>query len=146
MNPLQELLQFPLMQALFGRRSRRFGLGMEIPTGPLAFKSRHAPIPLSELEQAVPMAAATGVTGWNFGIPYTPHREREFAHYAERFTGRSAPTSAGIGTPVLFHTDDRGVFLMNLRDALSAAERSNLEPMAVVRDFGAALTPASDKL
>ena len=52
-----ELLTFPLMDAIFTRRARRFGLGMEIPTGPLAFKSRHAPLALSPLEQAVLVAA-----------------------------------------------------------------------------------------
>jgi hypothetical protein len=55
------------MQAIFGRCSRRFGLGMEIPSGPLAFTSRSTPEPLSELEQAMLVAAAT--SGWNFDIP-----------------------------------------------------------------------------
>ncbi|MEJ2071189.1 MAG: hypothetical protein P8X58_12425, partial [Syntrophobacterales bacterium] len=62
------------------------------------------------------MAAATGVTGWNFGIPFTSHRPREYAHYTERFTGRAAPINAAVGTPVLFYTDDRGVYLTNVRD------------------------------
>jgi hypothetical protein len=38
------------MEALFGRRSRRFCMGSEIPDGVLAFKSKHAPMPLNELE------------------------------------------------------------------------------------------------
>jgi hypothetical protein len=29
-TPLDELLEFPLMAAIFGRRSRRFGMGMSI--------------------------------------------------------------------------------------------------------------------
>ncbi len=37
-------LEFPLLRALFGRRARRFGLGMEIPSGPLAFKSSRDPV------------------------------------------------------------------------------------------------------
>ena len=36
---LEEMRQFPLIQALAGRRSRRFCLGAEIPEGPLAFKA-----------------------------------------------------------------------------------------------------------
>src|SRR2546429_8769276 len=60
-----------LFRSLFGRRSRRFGFGMEIPSGPLAYKSQHEPVPLSDLELALLVAAATGVTGWNFGIPFT---------------------------------------------------------------------------
>jgi hypothetical protein len=97
-NPIRELLTFPLMSAIFGRRARRFAMGMEIPSGPLAFKSHHAPVPLSELEQAILVAAATGVTGWNFGIPHTPSRPTELAHYPVRSGGRTAPTAAGIGT------------------------------------------------
>ena len=33
---LRELKEFPLVEALFGRRSRRFGRSGEIPGGPLA--------------------------------------------------------------------------------------------------------------
>ncbi len=115
-NPISDLLQFPLLQAIFGRRARRFALGMEIPSGPLAFKSRSAPYPLSELEQAVLIAAGTGVSGWNFGVPFTPNRPAEHANLTERFTGRTAPTAAGIGAPVLFYTDDNGTYVTNTRD------------------------------
>src|SRR5262249_25640204 len=38
-------------------------------------------------------------------------------HYTVRFGGRTAPTAAGIGTPALFYTDDRGIYFVNLRDA-----------------------------
>ena len=48
---LQAALEFPLAAALLGRRARRFSLGALIPDGPLAFTSRHAPLPLTELEQ-----------------------------------------------------------------------------------------------
>lgn len=62
-NPMAGLLQFPLLQAIFGRRARRFGVGMESPSGPLAFKSRSAPHPLSELEKALLISAGTGSAG-----------------------------------------------------------------------------------
>lgn len=61
--PLTDLLDYPLIDAINGRRSRRFGLGMEIPSGPLAYESDSEPQPLSELEQAVLVAAGTGVSG-----------------------------------------------------------------------------------
>ena len=48
-NTLVELLRFPLMEALVGRRSRRFCMGSEIPDGVLAFKSKYKPMSLSEL-------------------------------------------------------------------------------------------------
>lgn len=114
--PLDRLLRYPLLEAILGRRARRFGLGMEITSGPLAFRSRHAPLPLSELERAVLIAAATGVTGWSFGVPHGPDRPEQHAHYTLRFTGRTAPTAGGFGTPALLFTDDEGCYITNTRD------------------------------
>lgn len=95
---------------------------MEIPSGPLAYKSRHEPVPLSEEEQYLLIAAGTGVTGWNFGVPYGPGRPDEHGQFTVRYTGRTAPTAAGIGTPVLFFTDDNGAYLTNTRDVTPPAE------------------------
>ena len=116
-STLNQVLQFPLMHAIFGRRARRFGLGMEIPSGPLAYKSHHGPLPLSEPEQAILIAAGTGVTGWNFGVPFGPDRPQEHAHYTQRFTGRTFPTAGGFGTPAMLYTDDNGTYLTNTRDS-----------------------------
>ena len=57
------LAQFPLLSSLRSRRSRRFGLGMKIPGGPLAYQSRHKPAPLTEDEEAALVFAACGITG-----------------------------------------------------------------------------------
>jgi hypothetical protein len=132
-TPLAHALDVPLLHAIFGRRSRRFGLGMEIPSGPLAFRSDAEPVPLSELERSLLIAAATGVSGWSFGIPYGPDRPNAHGHYTVRFTGRTAPTAAGIGTPVLFHTDDDGTYLTDTRDAAPPAdlERASDDERAV---------------
>lgn len=89
---------------------------MEIPSGPLAYKSKLDPLPLSELEQSILIAAATGVTGWNFGVPFGPDRKDEHAHYTARFTGRTFPTAGGFGTPVMLYTDDNGTYITNTRD------------------------------
>jgi hypothetical protein len=113
---IEELLRFPLLQALFGRRARRFGLGMEIPTGPLAFRSTKDSLPLTDFEQMILVAAGTGVSGWTFGVPHTPRRPDAHAEFTLRFTGRTAPTAAGIGTPALFFTDDEGCYCTRTRD------------------------------
>jgi hypothetical protein len=118
----QGLLDFPLLNALFGRRARRFGLGMELPSGPLAFKSDRDPLPLTEREQMLLVAAATGVTGWSFGVPFGPRTPQSHAEFTLRFTGRTAPTAAGIGTPALFFTDDNGCYCTRTRDVQPAAE------------------------
>jgi hypothetical protein len=139
--PLNDLLRYPLLHAIFGRRARRFGLGMEIPSGPLAFKSRKPPLPLSELERSLLLAAGTGVTGWNFGIPFGPDRPSEHAHYTVRFTGRTGPTAGGFGTPVMLFTDDEGTYVTNTRDVqpermreFSAIDNDAERIMAVVRE------------
>jgi hypothetical protein len=113
---MEALLEFPLMQALFGRRARRFGFGMEIPSGPLAFRSEKKPLPLSELEQMLLVAAATGVSGWTYGVPFTPRKPGAHAEFTLRFTGRTAPTAAGLGIPTLFFSDDTGCYCTRTRD------------------------------
>jgi len=146
-HPLTHLHDFPLMQALFGRRARRFGLGMKLPSGPLAFESREEPHPLSKLEKALLIAAGTGVSGWNFGVPFGPARPSEHGQFTQRFTGRTTPTAAGIGTPVLFHTDDEGTWLTNTRDChpdrireMEAIEDDTERILAVCREHTVRLT------
>src|SRR5437773_9883098 len=59
----RNLSRYPLLTALRERRSRRFGLGMKIPGGPLAYESRHKPRPLTEDEEAALVFATCGITG-----------------------------------------------------------------------------------
>ncbi len=130
---LEMLLEFPLMHALFGRRARRFGLGMEIPSGPMAFRSEQEPLPLSDQEELILVAAATGVSGWSFGVPFGPRTPESHAEFTLRFTGRTAPTAAGLGTPALFFTNDEGCYCTRTRDVLPGlmqelnGEPANLE-------------------
>ncbi len=51
--------RYPLLDALRGRRSRRFGRGMEILEGPFAYRSRLTPLPLTEDEEAALAALRT---------------------------------------------------------------------------------------
>src|SRR5579863_8854943 len=113
---LQQVLDFPLVGGILGRRSRRFGYGMSIPSGPLAYASRHEAWPLSDLERALLVGVATGVTGWNFGIPFTVNEPESLSNYSLRLTGRTAPSAATICTTELFYTDDTGIYLTRTRD------------------------------
>jgi hypothetical protein len=114
---LRELAAFPLVEALFGRRSRRFALGDEIPDGPLAYKSRHQPVPLSDLERLLVLNAMGGTTGWHYSITrharYAPH----LSTYAAGAAGRTFPSAAGFHTAELFFTDDSGLWFFPTRDA-----------------------------
>jgi hypothetical protein len=114
---LRELAAFPLVEALHGRRSRRFALGDEIPDGPLAYKSRHDPMPLSELERMLVLSAMGGTTGWHYSITrherYAPH----MSNYSGGAAGRTFPSAAGFHTAELFFTDDSGTYFFPTRDA-----------------------------
>ena len=79
---LRELAAFPLLEALYGRRSRRFGLGGAIPDGPLAYRSRHEPLPLTELERMLVLSAMGGTTGWHYSITRNPRYAPHPANYA----------------------------------------------------------------
>ena len=48
-----QLAGYPLLEALIERRSRRFGSGMRLNGGPLAYRSVRTPQPLSLEEEAV---------------------------------------------------------------------------------------------
>jgi hypothetical protein len=61
----QDMLEFSFIEALTGRRARRFFMGAEIPDGVLAYKSRRDPVPLSELEKLLVVTACGGNTGWH---------------------------------------------------------------------------------
>ncbi len=125
---LRELAAFPLLEALFGRRSRRFAVGDEIPDGPLAYRSRHEPLPLTELERMLVLSAIGGTTGWHYAITrharYAPH----MSNYSAGAAGRTFPSAAGFHTSELFFTDDSGVYFFPTRDA------------------GALVDPAADEL
>src|SRR5688572_31485215 len=121
---LQDVLEFPLVEALFGRRARRFSLGASIPDGPLAFTSRHEPLPLTELEQMLVLTAAAGNNGWHYMIMrhagYAPH----LSNYAGAAGGRTFPSAAGFHTSELFFTDDESLYRFKTRDAAALVERT----------------------
>jgi hypothetical protein len=125
---LQDVLEFPLVEALFGRRARRFSLGASLPDGPLAFTSRHDPLPLSELEQMLVLTAAAGNTGWHYMImrhaAYAPH----LSNYSGAAGGRTFPSAAGFHTSEVFFTDDEGVYLFETRDAPALVEQTTSGP------------------
>ena len=121
----QEMLSFGLVDALLGRRSRRFLMGAEIPDGVFAYRSQHAPVPLSELEKLLVVTACGGNTSWHHMIYraqlYAPH----LSNYAGAASGRTFPSAAGFHTSMTFFTDDEGVYVLDSRDAPAFAERQD---------------------
>ncbi len=145
---LQDLLQFPFVDALFGRRARRFFRGAEIPDGPLAFKSRHAPIPLTELETLLMLTAVGGNTGWHHSITrharYAPH----LSNYPAAAGGRTFPSAAGFHTSEIFFTDDSGTYVFTTRDAPALGQRAadgSHSPVDLVKAHRSRIHELSDK-
>ena len=120
----QDMMKFGLVEALLGRRSRRFFMGADIPDGVFAHQSSHDPVPLTELEKLLVVTACGGNTGWHHMIyraqRYAPH----LANYAGAAGGRTFPSAAGFHTSKTFFTDDEGVYVLENRDAPAAAERA----------------------
>jgi hypothetical protein len=119
----QDMISFGLIDALLGRRSRRFFMGAEIPDGVFAYKSKHGHMPLSELEKLLLVMACGSNTSWHHMIQraqlYAPH----LSNYAGSAGGRTFPSAAGFHTSMTFFTDDSGIYLLEARDAPAFAER-----------------------
>ena len=72
MAPTECLTEAPpavqhLMDLLHKSKSRRFGCGMELSSGPLSYHSHHEPLALSPEEEDYLIFAAVGATGLNLG-------------------------------------------------------------------------------
>ena len=103
---LQNVWQYPLFEALYGRRSRRFGVGFEIAEGPFPYKSEQSPLPLSEHEEALLVAAGVGVTGtplWDMARPVA----------LAAGLGRTFASASGGRRTALFFTNDEGVYFID---------------------------------
>ncbi len=121
-DTLQSLAQYPLIDALTGRRSRRFAMGATLPDGPFAYQSTHEPLPLHELEQLLLLSAMTGNTGWNYLIPHHTTIPAHMPAYPAAAGGRAHASAAGIHTSELFYSDDSGTYLFATRDAPALVE------------------------
>lgn len=119
----KDMQSFTLLEALLGRRSRRFFMGAEIPDGVFAYQSQHAPQPLSELEKMLVVAACGANTGWHHMIIRAERYAPRLSNYAGAAGGRTFPSAAGFETSQTFFTDDEGVYLLDARDAPAFADR-----------------------
>ena len=117
------MISFGLVEALLGRRSRRFFMGADIPDGVFTYKSRHAPVPLSELEKLLVVLACGGNTSWHHLIFRAQRYAPYLSNYAGAAGGRTFPSAAGFHTSMTFFTDDDGVYILEARDAPAFAER-----------------------
>ncbi|MFD4504660.1 hypothetical protein [Streptomyces sp. NPDC058457] len=114
---LEEAARFPALRAVFERRARRFPLGGTL-TGPLAFDSAREPLALSADEEAVLVAAASGITGvvreeWSF---LDEEGRTTGGDKLASFTGRTYPSPLANHSTEVFWTNDEGTYLIPQRD------------------------------
>src|SRR5216683_2316163 len=103
---MYKVWNFPLFEALYGRRSRRFGLGFEMTEGPFRHKSPRAAVPLDETEEALLVAAGVGFSGialWDQSRPLS-YRAGD---------GRTFPSTSRGRRTALFYTNDHGVYVID---------------------------------
>lgn len=107
---LQDALSYPFFQTVWDRKSRRVGLGMEVESDVLTFRSRYEPVPLSELEEALLVMAGTGLTGLNLA-DLDPARGMSTL---VQWTTRTWPSSCSNHGTELFFSNDDGLWFLNM--------------------------------
>ena len=114
-EPEKQLAHYSLLDALLARRSRRFGKGMRLNGGPLAYESVHEPEPLSLLEEATLAFAACGITGYTMAeLPYDTGNMAEAGggNIIVNFVGRTVFSADAAHLVTLFVINDDGVWLL----------------------------------
>jgi hypothetical protein len=111
---------YPLLAALRDRRSRRFGRGMQIPAGPLAYQSRHKPVPLTEHEEAALVFAACGITG--HALADLTYAQAGGGNIMGGLIARTMASGDGLQTVALVVTNDTATHLIRLPRELPAGD------------------------
>jgi hypothetical protein len=115
---------FPFLQALRERRSRRFGLGMQMPGGPLAYASKHPPAPLSEDEEAALVFAGCGITG--HALADLCYAQDGGGSIMGGLVARTIASGDGLQTVALVVINDQGTHLVRRPRELPPGDISQL--------------------
>lgn len=118
----------PLFKTLLQRRSRRVGLGMRIPAGPLQYTSGHAPAALTEEEEAILAFAACGVTG--YALADLSYGAGEGGAMLAGRLGRTVASADAVHTVAVVVTNDTATYLLKRPQDFEAGEISELVRLA----------------
>ena len=105
-----------LVDLLQHRKTRRFGCGMELPAGPLAYSSKEPATPLSAEEIHQILFAGVGESGAHLGdMQYARRTGAEDGQGMAimAFRGRTAPSACGANATRLFMSDDEGLYFVS---------------------------------
>lgn len=132
-GPTARLDQYPLLEALIGRRSRRFGQGFRLNGGPLSFASQRPVSPLTLDEQAALAFAACGITGPVLAdLPYQTGDQPEAGggNIMSHFVGRTVASGDAAHNNAVVVIDDDGAWLLRRPQDYPRAEIAALAQAA----------------
>src|SRR5262245_24218353 len=121
-------LKATLLEVLLNRRSRRVGLGMNIPAGPFQYSSSHKPVPLTEDEEAALAFAACGVTG--YALADLSYGTGEGGSMLAGRLGRTVASPDAVHAVAVVVTNDHGTWLLKRPQDFAASEFSELTRLA----------------
>ncbi len=122
-----------ILDALRGRRSRRFAKGMKTERGPLAYTSPHPPEPLHEPEIAALAFAACGVTG--HALADLVYDAGQGGTMMGGFLGRTVGSADAVQAVAVAVSNDQGTWLLkrpqdfapaDVPEVVSLAQRGDL--------------------
>lgn len=127
------IASYPLLAALLNRRSRRFGRGMAIAHGPLAYTSDQPPLPLTEEEEALLAFAACGITGPALG-------ELEYARgrgggMLAGWISRTTASADAVQNVALIVSNDDATYLIRRPQDMPPAEVAALVDLATRGEY-----------
>jgi hypothetical protein len=124
---------YPLLDALRERRSRRFGAGMGMDSGPLAYQSQTAPTRLTEDEEALLAFAACGVTGHAIAdLVYSPGRGGTIM---AGLLGRTIASGDAIHAVSVFVINDDATYLLKRPRDLDPSEFTEMVALGRTGEF-----------
>jgi hypothetical protein len=134
----EQLAGYPLLEALTERRSRRFGTGMRLNGGPLAYRSMRTPQPLSLEQEAALAFAGCGITGPVLAeLPYDSGDEREAGggNIMVNLVGRTVASGDAVHAVALFVINDDGAWMLRRPQDYPRTEIADLAKAGRGREF-----------
>nr|MDQ5826544.1 hypothetical protein [Chloroflexota bacterium] len=111
----ERLSRYPLLEVLIERRSRRFGDGMSLNGGPLAYHSARLPRLLSLEEEAALAFAGCGITGPVLAdLPFESGEAHEAGggNIMINLVGRTVASGDAVHAVALFVINDEGAWML----------------------------------
>jgi hypothetical protein len=119
-----QLSGYSLFDALRHRRSRRFGWGMSINEGPLAYQSQKPAGPLEEYEEAALAFAACGITG--YALADLAYGVGQGGSMLGGLVGRTVSSPDALNAVAVFVITDEATYLLKRPQDLQAQEIADM--------------------